>query len=157
MSFGHLNPFERAAKLFWNETMIETRKTKKVAGRFDLPASSFAYVGDVEDTNTWKLPIYVPGNAPLSRNLVKSALFRFADTKDIPASERQTVALTLNGAAKAMGIRAVQQPASALPVNAHPETLKPVDALDVELNEARALGALHAERLLEKIEMEWER
>ena len=131
-------------------------KTKKVAG-VDLPLSSFAFVGDENEPSTWKLPIYVPGNVSLSRNLLKSALFRFADTKDIPASERQTVALTLNGAAKAMGIRVVQQPASALPGSAHPETLKPVDALDVELKEARALGALHAERLLEKIEMEWER
>jgi len=58
-------------------------KTKKIAGHFDLPSSSFAYVGDVEDTSTWKLPIFAPGNMPLSRNLLKSALFRFADTKDI--------------------------------------------------------------------------
>ena len=130
-------------------------KTKKVAGHFDLPASSFAYVGDLEDAATWKLPIFVPGNAPVSRNLLKSALFRFSDTKDIPASERQTVALTLNGAAKAMGIRVVQHQASASPGKAHPKPAQPLDAEDVAFKEARALGSLYADRLLEKIEMEW--
>jgi hypothetical protein len=128
-------------------------KSKKVAG-VDLGSDCFAFVGNVEDPKTWKLPIYVPGNVPLSRNLLKSALYRFADTKDIPASERRTVALTLNGAAKAMGIR-VQQPPSTLPVNVHPETAQAVDALDAETKATRAMGSLYADRLLEKIEMEW--
>ncbi len=130
-------------------------KTKKVAGHFDLPASSFAYVGDLEDPATWKLPIFVPGNVPVSRNLLKSALFRFSDTKDIPASERQNIALTLNGAAKAHGIRVRQQSAPTLPGSVRPKSAQPLDAMDLEVKEARALGSLYADRLLEKIEMEW--
>ena len=134
-------------------------KTKKVAGRFDLPASAFAYVGDENDTSTYKLPLYIPGNHSLTRNLIKSALFRFADTKEIPDQQRAEVWRVIVGACRAHGIKVVQEPAkpqaSALPGSAHPKPAQPLDAEDVAFKEARALGSLYADRLLEKIEMEW--
>ncbi len=130
-------------------------KTKKIAG-VDLPASSFAYVGDMEDPETWKLPLYIRGNESLTRNHVKNALYRFANTI-MPDTERADVWRMIAGAAKAHGIKvpASGRPAPATGPVAHPHTAHPLDALDVEVKEAHALGSLFADRLLEKIEMEW--
>jgi hypothetical protein len=125
-------------------------KTKKVAG-VNLSASSFAFVGDLEKPETWKLPIYFPGDAAKTRNHIKNALERFAATI-IPDNERAEVWRMIVGAAKAHGIRVGAQPkASALPVNAHPETAKPLDAEDTELKAARAVGLLAAERMLKRM------
>lgn len=82
----------------------ELRKTKKVAG-IELPASSFAYVGDEKDTSTWKLPIHFPGDAAKTVNHIKNALARFPDTKGIPASDSSAVWHKIVGAAKAHGIK----------------------------------------------------
>jgi hypothetical protein len=83
---------------------MKQNKSKKVDG-VDLPPSSFAYVGDEQDTNTWKLPIHFPSSESKSINHIKNALTRFDETKGIPDSERRTVWLTLAGAAKAYGLR----------------------------------------------------
>ena len=127
-------------------------KTKKVSG-VDLPASSFAYVGDESDTATWVLPIHVPGDRQKTVNLIKSAAYRVADTRAIPESERQKVFLKIAGAAQAHGIR-VEQPASAM---AHPKTEQPLDAEDVEEKAARAEAELHRERLIKQIGNWWDR
>jgi HK97 family phage prohead protease len=82
----------------------ETRKTKKVDG-VELPASSFAYVGDEKVTSTWKLPIHFPGDNEKTINHIKNALARFPDTKGIPASESSAVYHKIVGAAKAHGIK----------------------------------------------------
>ena len=123
-------------------------KTRKVHG-VDLPASSFAFVGDENDSSTWKLPLYIPGNESLTRNHIKNAVERFADCK-IPDEQRASVWKIISGAARAHGIAAGAQPAksqaSALPGKAHP-----LDAEDEELKQARAVGELAAERLLEKM------
>jgi hypothetical protein len=79
------------------------RKTKRVAS-VDLPAHSFAYVGDEQKPETWHLPLFVRGDAAKSLNLTKNALHRFDQTKGIPASERAAVWFTLYGAAKAQGL-----------------------------------------------------
>jgi hypothetical protein len=42
-------------------TVNKDAKTKRVAG-VDLPSHCFAYVGDEEKTETWKLPINFPGD-----------------------------------------------------------------------------------------------
>jgi hypothetical protein len=138
---------------FWKRNALN--KTKKVAG-VDLSASSFAFVGDLEKTETWALPIHVPGDRQKTVNLIKSAAFRVATAKIVPESQRQAVWLRIAGAAQAYGIT-VQQPApvSAPPGGAHPETATTLDADEVGLREARALGSLYADRLLEKIEMKW--
>src|ERR1700730_6720464 len=129
-------------------------KTKKIAG-IDLPSSSFAYVGDSENPATWKLPFFFRGNEALTRNHLKNALHRFADTA-IPESERAYVWRMIAGAAKAHGIRVGRQTASSAPGTKRPYTAQPLDALDMELREARALGSLYADRLLDKISLEWE-
>jgi hypothetical protein len=131
-------------------------KTKKVAG-VDCSASSFAYVGDPLRPDTWKIPVFVPCDTEKSLNLIKTALYRFSDAVGIPETERQSVWLILTGAAKAHGLKVGEQPPSARPGSAHPCTAQPLDAQDVEAKEARALGSLYADRLLEKIEMEWVR
>jgi HK97 family phage prohead protease len=79
-------------------------KTKKVAG-VDLPASSFAYVGDESDTSTWKLPIHFPGDDTKTVNHIKDAIGRFPQTKGIPNSEKSAVWHKIVGAAKAHGIK----------------------------------------------------
>jgi hypothetical protein len=83
---------------------MKNLKTKKVAG-VDLSASSFAYVGDVRDTNTWKLPIHFPGDQTKTTNHIKDALGRFSQTLAIPDEHREMVRHTIAGAAKAHGIK----------------------------------------------------
>jgi hypothetical protein len=125
-------------------------KTKKVAGRFDIGADCFAFVGDLEDPDTWKLPLFIPSSAGLTRNLIKNAVERFTTVK-IPDEQRAEVWQLIVGAAKAHGIKAGPQPAPALPGKARPETAEPLDALDAETKAARAMGELAAERLLKQI------
>jgi len=125
-------------------------KTKCVAG-VDLPASSFAYVGDVEDPETWKLPLYIRGNESLTRNHVKNALYRFANTI-MPDNERANVWRMIVGACRAHGIKAGAQPAPSGPGPERPKPAQPpMDVDEVDLKAARAVGLLHAERLLERL------
>jgi len=133
-------------------------KTKKVHG-VDLPASSFAYVGDENDTATWVLPIHVPGDRQKTVNLIKSAAYRVADTKAIPESERQKVFLKIAGAAQAHGIKvpASERPAPTLPGSVRPKPEQPLDAEDVEEKAARAEAELHRERLIKQIGNWWDR
>lgn len=76
-------------------------KTKRKGGK-DLSASDFAYVGDKDDTATWKLPIH---DAPHVRN----ALARFNQTDGIPADERPKVKRKIDAAASKFGIKAADE------------------------------------------------
>jgi hypothetical protein len=87
---------------------MKQSKTKKVDG-LDLAPSSFAYVGDLEDTNSWKVCVHVPGDAAKTKNHIKNGLQRFDEMKSIPQDERMKVWWMLAGAAKAHGLR-VEQP-----------------------------------------------
>ena len=90
-----LDEDERAAV----KTAIETRakvKTKTVSGKA-LPMSAFAFVGDPERTETWKLPIH-------DENHVKNALARFNQTQGIPAAKKASVYAKIKAAAKKFGI-----------------------------------------------------
>ena len=81
------------------EPTIETvakAKTKKVGGK-DLTASDFAYVGDPDKTETWKLPLHDASH-------VRNALARFNQTKGIPAGEKAKVHAKIVAAAKKFGI-----------------------------------------------------
>lgn len=78
--------------------VAEGKKTKRVGGK-DLPASSFAYVGDPERTETWKLPIH---DAPHVRN----ALARLNQTEGIPSDKMAGVKKKIMRAAKRYGIDA---------------------------------------------------
>jgi hypothetical protein len=94
--------------MFWklsdmDKSKFVNRKTKKV-DKVDLNPSCFAFVGDIEDTSTWKLPIRILGDERKTFNHIKSALARFDETKGIPEAERPFVWFTLFGAAKALGI-----------------------------------------------------
>ena len=80
-------------------------KTKKIDG-VDLHSGCFAYVGDVEDTSTWKLPILILGNAQKTLTHVKSALARFDQTKGIPDAARPVVWGSIWGAALMLGLKA---------------------------------------------------
>jgi hypothetical protein len=84
-------------------------KTKNVDG-VSLGPSCFAYVGDEQDTNTWKLPIRFPGDNDKTVNHIKNGLRRFDEMKHIPQNERMVVWLTLTGAAKAHGIHVEHKP-----------------------------------------------
>jgi hypothetical protein len=104
-------------------------KTKKVDG-CDLPASAFAFVGDPEDTSTWKLPIYFPGDPVKTRNHVKDALGRLSGTKGMPTEQRESVKLILVGAAKVLGIEVQHSfrsmPAEPTAAPAVPGTARPL-------------------------------
>jgi Escherichia/Staphylococcus phage prohead protease len=78
-------------------------KTKKVDGA-DLPASCFAYVGDPDKTDTWKLPINFPGDEEKTKAHIRNALARFDQTQGIPEAERPKVLAKIHAAAKKYGI-----------------------------------------------------
>jgi hypothetical protein len=125
-------------------------KTKRVAGCFDLGPEYFAFVGDLEKPESWKLPLF-GGSHAVTKTLIRNALHRFASTKDIPATQREDVWKAIRFAAAAHGIKAGLQPVSAMPGSAHPETAQPSDAAEQELKQAHAVGELAAERFLRTI------
>lgn len=71
-------------------------RTKRVAGK-DLSASSFAYVGDADKTETWKFPIMDAAH-------VRNALARFDQAKGIADSAKAGVKAKIDAAAKKFGI-----------------------------------------------------
>lgn len=77
-------------------------KTKRVAGE-DLTSDCFAYVGDKDDTSTWKLPIKFSTDEK-TKSHIRNALARFNQTKGIPAGEKDKVKAKLEAAAKKHGI-----------------------------------------------------
>ncbi len=83
--------------------IIKAAKTKRVAGE-DLPASCFAYVGDAEDTGTWKLPYKGFSTEAKNKSHVRNALARFNQTQGIPSGEKAKVKSKLVSAAKKHGI-----------------------------------------------------
>ena len=82
--------------------MEKDKKTKRVAGE-DLTADCFAYVGDPEKTETWKLPIKFSTEEKTKRH-IRNALARFGQTKGIPADEKEKVKAKIVAAAKKHGI-----------------------------------------------------
>jgi HK97 family phage prohead protease len=82
-------------------------KTKRVDGE-DLTASAFAYVGDPNDTSTWKLPIKF-STPDKTASHVRNALARFSQTNGIPDSEKPKVLAKLKAAAKACGIHVADE------------------------------------------------
>lgn len=78
------------------EEPLGKAKTKRKGGK-DLPASAFAYVGDPEDTATWKLPIHDKAHAA-------NALARFDQTQGIPEDQKKKVKNKIVAAAKEFGI-----------------------------------------------------
>jgi len=81
-------------------------KTKRVAGK-DLPASSFAYVGDPDKTETWKFPIHDASH-------VRNALARWNQAKGIPASAKARVRAKIVAAAKKFGVEVSDEKAAAI-------------------------------------------
>lgn len=71
-------------------------KTKSVGGT-ELPSSAFAYVGDPEDTSTWKLPVHDASHA-------RNALARFNQTEGIPSGEKAKVHAKIVAAAQKHGV-----------------------------------------------------
>lgn len=78
-------------------------KTKMVDG-VELHADCFAYVGDPEKTDTWKLPIKFPSDDEKTKSHIQNALARFDQTEGIPDSEKSKVHDKIVAAAKEHGI-----------------------------------------------------
>lgn len=78
-------------------------KTKTVGG-VALPSHCFAYVGDPEKTETWKLPIEFPGDEKKTVRHIRNALARFEQTKGIPDGEKAKVKATIEAAARSHGV-----------------------------------------------------
>lgn len=91
------NPLARVATV-----KSDGAKTKRVAGE-DLTADCFAYVGDADKTETWKLPIKFSTEAKTVSH-IRNALARFSQTQGIPESEKAAVLAKLKRAAKEHGI-----------------------------------------------------
>jgi HK97 family phage prohead protease len=89
------------------------KKTKRVDG-VDLTADCFAYVGDKDKTETWKLPIKFPGDEEKTKTHIQNALARFSSTEGIPESERPAVLAKIKAAAKAHGIHVADEESNSL-------------------------------------------
>lgn len=70
--------------------------TKLVDGKY-LTKDKFAFVGDPNDTSTWKFPIHDASHA-------QNALARWGQAKGIPASEKDAVYARIVAAAKKFGL-----------------------------------------------------
>ena len=90
------------------ELRAEEKKTKKVDG-VDLASDCFAYVGDSQDTSTWKLPIKFPGDEEKTKRHIRNALARFNQTKGIPAGEKAKVLAKIKAAAKKYDIKVSEE------------------------------------------------
>lgn len=82
--------------------LAKKAKTKRVAGE-DLSSSAFAYVGDPERTETWKLPIKF-STPEKTKSHIRNALARFSATQGIPAGEKAKVHARIVNAARRHGI-----------------------------------------------------
>jgi hypothetical protein len=76
-------------------------KTKAVGGK-NLPKSAFAYVGDKNDTSTWKLPVHDSSHA-------RNALARI-NQSDVPGSARSGVLSKIRQRAGHMGVDVSDEP-----------------------------------------------
>lgn len=89
----------------------DSTKTKRVDGE-DLPASSFLFVGDAEQTESWSLPWKFSTEAKIKRHL-RNALARFNQTKNVPADEKAGVWKKLVRLCKKYGIAVSDQESKA--------------------------------------------
>jgi hypothetical protein len=83
--------------------------TRKVAG-IDLGPKSFLVAPDPEDASTWRLPVFVPGDAKLTTNLVKNACARFHQTQWIPVGQRSALWNRLIGCCLVLGLPIQKDP-----------------------------------------------
>lgn len=90
------------------ELRASHKKTKKVDG-VELHAESFAYVGDTNDPETWKLPIDFPGDEEKTKSHIRDALARFNQTEGIPEGEKAKVHERIVEAAKKHGIQVSEE------------------------------------------------
>ena len=127
-------------------------KTKKIDG-VDLHSGCFAYVGDVEDTSTWKLPILILGNAQKTLTHVKSALARFDQTKGIPDAARPVVWGSIWGAALMLGLKADRREFPRLVADAIEFDAKP-HRVDRELAQLIADADRKADEMLKRLGLE---
>ena len=100
-------------------------RTKKVGGK-NLTKDKFAFVGDPQDTSTWKLPIHDAAHA-------RNALARFNQTQGIPADKKAGVLRKIKAAAKKFGIEVSEENSRAMG-----EWLKDAPMDDVERKERMA-------------------
>lgn len=94
------------------QPMEKEAKTKRVAGE-DLTAEAFAYVGDSEKTETWKLPIKFSTDAKTKRH-IRNALARFGSTKGIPDDKKAEVKAKIVAAAHAHGVEVSDEEAKSV-------------------------------------------
>lgn len=78
------------------EQRTDKTRTKRVGGK-DLAADNFAYVGNADQTETWKLPIHDAAH-------VRNALARFNQTTGIPAGKKSGVWRKIKAAAAKFNI-----------------------------------------------------
>lgn len=123
--------------------LMKDKKTKRVSGK-DLPPSAFAYVGDPDDTSTWKLPIH---DAAHCRN----ALARFNQTHDIPASEKAKVKAKILAAAKKFGIEVSEKSAKCVRFALVKVTAEHVVSIDACAIEKAMTAAEETVALIEKV------
>jgi hypothetical protein len=79
------------------------KKTKRVDGE-DLTSDAFAWVGDANDTSTWKLPIKFSSDEK-TKSHIRNALARFDQTKGIPDDKKAGVWKKIVAAAKKHDIK----------------------------------------------------
>lgn len=126
----------KVAELRAAKEIRDAQKMKTVDG-VALHAGSFAYAGDENDPESWKLPIKFPGDDAKTISHIKDALARFDQTEGIPDSEKAKVYDKIVAAAKEHGIHVEK------------ETYNDYVAHQAEHRDAEQLAAQSAEVLAE--------
>ncbi|HET9087146.1 MAG TPA: HK97 family phage prohead protease [Acidobacteriaceae bacterium] len=78
-------------------------KTKSVDG-VSLPASSFAYVGNEAETDTWAFPINFPGDETKTKQHIQLAIDLWKTDKSVPEGDKPKVWEKIAAAAHSHGI-----------------------------------------------------
>lgn len=94
---------EEVAKRMAEAVATRAGKTKSVSG-VDVAMSDFAYVGDPDDTSTWKFPVHDKSHA-------QNALARWGQAKGIPADKKDAVHAKIVSAAKKFGVNVTEEKA----------------------------------------------
>ena len=118
----------KAAARAERRSKIEGARTKTVDGK-NLTEDKFAFVGDKDKTETWKLPIH-------DADHVRNALARFNQTEGIPADQKATVYRRIKAAAKKFGIEVSDENSRAI------EAALPMDADEIADMLRRAQAAM---------------
>jgi len=97
-----LAKFKKAAPAAADPNATLPKKTKKVYGE-DLPPSAFAYVGNLDNPETWSVPIKFSDDAT-TKKFIRAGLVKLPDNRVVPNDKKPEVKRRIILTAKQFGV-----------------------------------------------------